>query len=306
MSLNHLNHSRALAAFPAFGGTPTLPATLEAHHGLQNASDDGFNLRLLRSFHTSSSRLKNLHLLWCIFLLPALLAARPQSAPVEGVSNGIFRIQPLHPIPELTREALAEKPPVESGSFRKSDLVELTKLDPSIKLDIRYAGTNNFLSTPVYSQARAFLQRPAAEALVRANKKLAPLGYGLIIHDGYRPWYVTKVFWDATPADKHIFVADPAQGSKHNRGCAVDLSMYDLKTGKEVEMPSVYDEMTPRAFTDYPGGTDAERKRREVLRDAMQAEGFVVNPREWWHFDYKDWQKYPIGNQRFEDLVNSR
>src|SRR6202023_719138 len=100
--------------------------------------------------------------------------------------------------------ALADHPPVETGEFRKPDLLELAKLDPTIKLDIRYASTNNFLSTPVYSQARAFLQRPAAEALLRAHQKLKPLGLGLLIHDAYRPWYVTKLFWEATPEDKRI------------------------------------------------------------------------------------------------------
>src|SRR6185436_12965346 len=133
--------------------------------------------------------------------------------------------------------AFAQEPPKESGTFRKPDLVELVKLDRTIKLDIRYATSNNFLGRPVYTEARAFLQRPAAEALVRANKSLRQKGYGLIIHDGYRPWSVTKIFWDATPADKKEFVADPSQGSRHNRGCAVDLSMFDLKTGKTVVMP---------------------------------------------------------------------
>src|SRR5882757_3612856 len=124
-----------------------------------------------------------------------------------------------------------QQPPTEPGPFRTPDLVELSKLDPTIKLDIRYATANNFLGRPVYKEARAFLQRPAAEALVRANKALRKKGYGLIIHDGYRPWSVTKIFWDATPDDKKIFVADPSQGSRHNRGCAVDLSLFDLKTG---------------------------------------------------------------------------
>jgi zinc D-Ala-D-Ala dipeptidase len=244
-----------------------------------------------------------LHLLWCMLLVPAGYASRPQAATADGaVANGIFRIKPLRPVTELTREALQQQPPVESGDFRKPELVELTKLDPTIKLDIRYATSDNFLSTPVYTQARAFLQRPAADALVRAHRKLTAQGYGLLIHDGYRPWYVTKVFWEATPLDKHIFVADPAKGSVHNRGCAVDLSMYDLKTGREVEMPSVYDEMTPRAFSDYPGGTTEERARRTILRTAMESEGYLVNPKEWWHFDHKDWDKYPIGNQRFEEI----
>jgi zinc D-Ala-D-Ala dipeptidase len=213
-----------------------------------------------------------------------------------------YRITPLRPVPELRAEALQESPPHEQGTFRKPDLVELVKLDPTIKLDIRYATTNNFLGTPLYTQARAFLQRPAAEALVRANQELKKHGYGLIIHDGYRPWYVTEIFWTATPDDRKIFVANPAQGSRHNRGCAVDLSLYDLKTGQEVTMPSGYDEMTKRAYADYPGGTPEERARRALLRQAMEKQGFTVNPDEWWHFDYKDWKQYPILNTKFEDL----
>ncbi len=213
-----------------------------------------------------------------------------------------FRITPLRPVPELRAEALKATPPLEQGTFRKPDLVELTRLDPTIKLDIRYATTNDFLGTPLYTQARAFLQRPAAEALVRAHRELKAQGYGLIIHDGYRPWYVTKIFWDATPNDKKIFVANPAEGSRHNRGCAVDLSLYDLKTGKEVKMPSGYDEMTERAYANYPGGTAEERARRSLLKQAMERQGFAVNPDEWWHFDYKDWKQYPILNKKFEDL----
>jgi D-alanyl-D-alanine dipeptidase len=213
-----------------------------------------------------------------------------------------FHITPLRPVEELRQEALAAQPPREQGNFRKPELVELVKLDPTIKLDVRYATANNFLSTPVYTQARAFLQDPAAQALVRAHHALKKQGYGLIIHDGYRPWYVTKIFWDATPNDKKNFVADPAHGSRHNRGCAVDLSLYDLKTGEEVRMPSGYDEMTKHAYADYPGGTADERERRAILRQAMEKEGFTVNPEEWWHFDYKDWRKYPILNVRFEDL----
>jgi len=213
-----------------------------------------------------------------------------------------FRITPLRPVEELRAEALKAQPPHEQGTFRKPDLVELVQLDPTIKLDIRYATTNNFLGTPVYTQARAFLQRPAADAVVRANRELKAQGYGLIIHDGYRPWYVTKIFWDAVPSDKKIFVADPAQGSRHNRGCAVDLSLYDLKTGKEVTLPSGYDEMTERAYPDYVGGTDEERARRALLRQTMEKQGFTVYPEEWWHFDYKDWKLYPILNVKFEDL----
>jgi D-alanyl-D-alanine dipeptidase len=220
-----------------------------------------------------------------------------------GVAQEVsFHITPQRPVEELRAEALKAQPPHEQGFFLKPDLVELVKLDPTIKLDIRYATANNFLSTPVYTQARAFLQRPAAEALLRAHRELKADGYGLVIHDGYRPWYVTKIFWDATPDDKKIFVADPATGSRHNRGCAVDLSLYDLKTGKEVQMPSGYDEMTPRAYADYAGGTADERARRALLRHVMEQQGFTVLPEEWWHFDYKDWKQYPILNVKFEDL----
>src|SRR5437879_1347416 len=205
---------------------------------------------------------KYLHLLVCLALLISAFA-QEQS----------FKITPLRPVEELRQEALKAQPPQETGDFAKTDLVELIKLDPTIKLEIRYATSNNFMGTPMYSQARAFLQRPAAEALVRANHKLKTQGYGLLIHDGYRPWYVTKMFWDATPDDKKMFVANPAEGSKHNRGCAVDLSMYDLKTGKAVSMPSGYDEMSPRAFVKYEGGTEEENQHRAILRSAMEAEG---------------------------------
>jgi D-alanyl-D-alanine dipeptidase/CubicO group peptidase (beta-lactamase class C family) len=221
---------------------------------------------------------------------------------LQGEDGSTFRITPLAPPDSLRRIALAASPPVERGDFLKSDLAELVRLDSTIQLDIRYASTNNFLGTPLYSQARAFLQRPAAEALVRAHKALAKAGYGLLIHDGYRPWYVTKMFWDATPNDKKIFVADPSQGSRHNRGAAVDLTLYDLATGRPVVMTGGYDEMSERSYPDYPGGTSRQRWYRELLRGAMEAQGFHVYEAEWWHFDYGEWRRYPIGNARFEDL----
>jgi D-alanyl-D-alanine dipeptidase len=202
----------------------------------------------------------------------------------------------------LRKEALGDHPPAEKGDFLKPDLVELAALDPTIKLDIRYASTNNFLSEPMYSQARAFLQRPAAEAVTHANRALNKLGFGLLIHDAYRPWYVTKMFWDATPLDKRIFVANPKEGSRHNRGCAVDLSLYDLATGKPIEMVGVYDEMSERSYPGYPGGTSLQRWHRDLLRSAMEQQGFEVYEFEWWHFDYKDWRRYPILNLTFDQI----
>jgi D-alanyl-D-alanine dipeptidase len=221
-----------------------------------------------------------------------------------GPSDGkIFRIKPLMPIPQLRAEALAAQPPKEAGSFKQPDLVELTALDPSIKLDIRYATTDNFLSSPLYQQAKAFMQRPAAEAVARASRELHKQGFGLLIHDSYRPWYVTRMFWDGTPQEGRIFVADPSQGSRHNRGCAVDLTMYELATGLPVKMVGVYDEMSPRSYPFYPGGTSRQRWLRAVLRHAMEEQGFTVYETEWWHFDYFDWHSYPILNLTFEQLA---
>ena len=232
-------------------------------------------------------------LCWLSWLAAACLACgRP----------AVFTVTPVRPVAELRAEALRATPPAESGPFRPSDLVEVTSLDSTVHLDIRYAGDRNFLGTPVYTQARAFLQRPAAEAVVRAHRALRAQGYGILIHDAYRPWYVTKLFWDATPPEKHDFVADPAQGSRHNRGCAVDLTLYDLRTGKPVVMPSTYDEFSERAYPDYAGGAPAERARRDLLRSAMEREGFTVYAKEWWHFDFRDWKAYALQNARFEDL----
>ncbi len=202
----------------------------------------------------------------------------------------------------LSLVAFAQGPPKEAGPFREPELRELVKLDPTIKLDIRYANRNNFLGRPVYKEARAFLQKPAAEALVRAHQKLRSQGYGIVVFDGYRPWSVTKIFWDVTPQDKKIFVADPSQGSRHNRGCAVDLSLFELATGKIVQMPSEYDEMTERAHINYECATPEAKHLREMLRSAMESEGFAVYEPEWWHYDYKDWREYPIQNIPFSKI----
>ena len=220
----------------------------------------------------------------------------------RDVAQGTFRITPIRPVEQLRAEALAATPPTQSDTLRPADLVELRSLDPTLRYDIRYATTNNFMSAVFYSQARAFLQRPAAEAVVRAHRKLNTLGYGLLIHDAYRPWYVTKMFWDATPDSLHDFVADPRAGSRHNRGAAVDLTLYELRTGQVIEMPSGYDEFSSRAYPDYPGGTDRQRWHRDLLRRVLEAEGFRVYNFEWWHFDYQDWRRYPVLNKRFEDL----
>ncbi len=232
--------------------------------------------------------------------------ARFEPGAVGGGEGETFRITPLRPVEELRREALAARPPAEQGDFREPDLVELATLDPTLRFDIRYATTNNFMGAVFYPEPRAFLQRPAAEALVRAHRRLREQGYGLLIFDAYRPWYVTRMFWDATPEEMKHFVADPSRGSRHNRGAAVDLTLFDLQSGRPVVTVSGYDEFSPRAYPHYPGGTSLQRWHRELLREAMEAEGFVVYEFEWWHFDYRDWRQYPILNRTFDQLAPAR
>jgi len=192
-------------------------------------------------------------------------------------------------------------PPKEAGR-RAPDLVELVTLDPRIRLEIRYATATNEFGKPFYKEARAFLQRPAAEALARVNASLKAKGYGLLVYDGYRPWRVTKEFWDLTPEGKKIFVANPKNGSRHNRGGAVDLTLYALDTGKEADMGGAYDEMSKRSYVTFENGPDEALERREVLRKAMEVEGFFPYPWEWWHFDWKDWRDYPVLDVPFEEI----
>lgn len=220
--------------------------------------------------------------------------------PLDGRT---FRITPRRPVAQLLTAARSAAPPDEAGDLLPPDLVELTALDSTIRLDIRYATTDNFMGARFYESARAFLQRPAAEALVRAHRRLAALGYGLLIHDAYRPWYVTWMFWEATPDSQKVFVADPAAGSRHNRGAAVDLTLYERATGLPVTMPSGYDEFSERAHPAYPGGTTRQRWHRDLLRATLEAEGFRVYEHEWWHFDYAGWERYPILNLRFDELA---
>lgn len=197
----------------------------------------------------------------------------------------------------------AARPPRDPRATRPPDLVELATVDPTIRTDVRYATAANFVGRPVYPEARVFLQRPAAEALRRVQQRLAPLGYGLVVFDGYRPWSVTRLFWELVPPERRQFVADPREGSRHNRGCAVDVSLVARASGEEVPMPSGYDEMTERAHVAYAGSSDVARQNRDVLRAAMEAEGFRVYEPEWWHYDFVGWEAYPILDLSFREIV---
>lgn len=242
-----------------------------------------------------------------IFAALSLLLSVPgcsstPEAPAGNLAKADFQIEPVSPIPVLRLQALAATPPVEEGEFRPSKLLELSELHPDFQFDIRYATDRNFVGAVVYETAQAFLQADAAWALVRVQQDLVEDGLGLLIYDAYRPWYVTRIFWDATPAEFKAFVADPAKGSRHNRGCAVDLTLYDLRTGVPLPMPTDYDDFSPAAHIDYPGGTEEQRRNRDRLRQVMERNGFEPFPAEWWHYDFRGWREYPILNLRFEEI----
>lgn len=182
-------------------------------------------------------------------------------------------------------------------------LVELVKLDPTIRLDMRYATSNNFTGRVLYDEARAFMVGAAAEAVVRASAAAKLDGLGITIFDAYRPWRVTRKLWDATPnGPKKNYVANPKRGSKHNRGCAVDLSLHDLKTGRLVEMPTEFDDFSQKAHRDYALASPLATDNRARLQHYLEAEGFVGLSNEWWHFDFSGWQNYPVLDVPFDQI----
>ncbi len=182
--------------------------------------------------------------------------------------------------------------------------VGLIEIKPAagIRLDLRYATTNNVTGRVLYGQSRVFLQSVAADALMRARDSAMKEGYGLTLFDAYRPWRVTKALWDATPPSQRNYVANPKRGSRHNRGCAVDLSLHNLETGTLVEMPSAFDDFSERAHRDFIGASAEAIANRERLERYMEAEGFIGMSNEWWHFDYRDWQGFPVLDLPFEEL----
>ena len=191
---------------------------------------------------------------------------------------------------------------IEQPNLSVGKLIEIEPETIGIGLDLRYATTNNFTGRVLYSQARAFLQGVAADALMRARDSAMKEGYGLTVFDAYRPWRVTKQLWDATPSSQRNYVANPKQGSRHNRGCAVDLSLHDLETGMQVEMPSAFDDFSERAHRNFMAASAEAIANRARLARYMEVEGFIGMSNEWWHFDYKDWRKYPVLDLPFEDL----
>ena len=171
-------------------------------------------------------------------------------------------------------------------------LVEIKRYIPGVKLDIRYATSNNFMHRPMYQTAKAYARLPVVIALKAVEADLKTRGLGLKIYDAYRPYAVTVKFYEMTPDTN--FVADPRKGSKHNRGCAIDLSLIDLKTGKELDMPTGFDSFSKAAAADYQNLPKDKITNRELLKSTMQAHGFKVIATEWWHYDFNGWQHYDL------------
>lgn len=181
-----------------------------------------------------------------------------------------------------------------------NELIEIKKAIPSIVLDIRYATKDNFMQQVMYNQARAFARKPVVEQLKKIQAVLKTQGYGLKIFDAYRPYTITVAFWEK--ASDKAFVANPAKGSKHNRGCAVDLTLIDLKTGKDIPMPTPYDSFAPEAAPHFENLPKEIIRNRDFLIATMQANGFKVINNEWWHFDFNSWQNYNLMDIPFEKL----
>ncbi len=181
-----------------------------------------------------------------------------------------------------------------------NELIDIQKFIPEIKLDIRYATSNNFLGEPVYTSDRAFLRKPAAEALKNIQHELSIMGYGLKIFDAYRPYAATEKFY--YKVKDTVYVASVWTGSRHNRGCAVDLTILNLKNGKELKMPTGFDNFTTKANSDYLDLSPEQLKNRDLLIGVMTKWGFNNYPGEWWHYDFKDWKKYPLMDLTFEEL----
>lgn len=183
-----------------------------------------------------------------------------------------------------------------------NELVNLENYIPGVMLDIRYATTNNFTKEKIYNLARAYARKPVAEALKKIQAELKQKGLGLKIFDGYRPYSATVKFYEVYRDT--TYVASPYKGSRHNRGCALDLTLIDLKTSKELPMPTEWDSFKKEAWPTTPVADPTIRANRKLLIDTMEKFGFTVYESEWWHFDFVGWQKFAVLDIDFEELEN--
>ncbi|NOY50160.1 MAG: M15 family metallopeptidase [Chlorobi bacterium] len=180
------------------------------------------------------------------------------------------------------------------------ELVDLEDFVPGIILDIRYATTNNFTGQQVYTKAKAFARWPVAEALAIVQEELGKRNLALKVYDAYRPYSATVLFYEIYKDT--TYVASPWSGSRHNRGAAIDISIVDLETGEEIQMPTGYDDFTEAAHPDYMDLPQNVIQNRDFLINTMQKHGFKVYASEWWHFDFVGWEAFPLMDIPFDKL----
>lgn len=182
----------------------------------------------------------------------------------------------------------------------QNELIDLEKFIPNLVLDIRYATENNFTKEKIYNLAKAYARKPVAEALRNAQAEFNKQGLGIKVFDAYRPYAATVKFYEVYRDT--TYVASPYRGSRHNRGCAIDMTIYDLKTGKDLPMPTEYDSFRKEAWPTTPVKDPVIKKNRDLIISVMQKHGFKVNSSEWWHFDFIGWQKFDVLDISFEEL----
>lgn len=182
----------------------------------------------------------------------------------------------------------------------ENELVDLSRVAPRLVLEIGYATEKNFTGKKIYTLPRAYARKSVAAALLKAQAEFEKLGYGIKIYDAYRPYKATVKFYE----EYHdtTYVASPYRGSRHNRGCALDMTIVDLKTGKELAMPTPWDSFDKQAWPTATISDPVVRKNRDLLIEVMTRNGFTVYEHEWWHFDFNGWKNFAVMDIDFEEL----
>jgi len=179
-------------------------------------------------------------------------------------------------------------------------LIDLEEHIPGVVMDIRYAGTDNFTGTKIYSAPKAYLRKEAADSLLKIQQELNRDGLGIKVYDAYRPYSATLYFYEVYPDT--TFVAAPWKGSIHNRGCAIDLTIVNTKTGDELVMPTPFDEFSEAASHDYIPTDSIALANREKLLRIMERYGFEKYSHEWWHYNFHKREGMGLLNISFEEL----
>lgn len=238
-----------------------------------------------------TNRFKNCRQKTLLLISTILILASCRGGAVQDQSNNPYGLDIISTLESYTKSIEADS---------SSILVDLEKYIPNIVIDIRYATSNNFTGTAIYTSPRAWLRKEAADSLLKVQKELNEQGLGIKVFDAYRPYAATLYFYEVY--GDTTFVAAPWRGSIHNRGGAIDLTLINLSSGEELEMPTPFDDFTPMASHDYTDLSAGVLYNRQLLADIMIKYGFTIYSPEWWHYNLKDQKKYSLMDLSFEDL----